>query len=347
MFDFANPLWLLLILVVPLLVWRWLRRPRGTIRFPAADLLAAMPRGRSRLARWAGANGRGATLLLVIIGLAGLRWPDQRTRIPTEGVAIQMLVDVSGSMAEHDFDWNGRPISRLDAVKRVFHLLIVGGEAPDGLAFEGRPNDLVGFVTFATWPESPCPLTLSHSVLLQMLDAEKPRTLPTESRTNIGDAIAWGLHRLAAAPSPRKVLILLSDGEHNVPPPALTPRQAAQLAASLRVPVYAIDAGPDLPPASPEGLELDSEAATAAKLRAAGVQTLQAIAQTTNGRYFRAPDTQSLLAVCRTIDVLERSEIRSFLYRRYYQGYHWAGLAALVLWVGLYLAERTIWRRLP
>src|SRR5207247_2603305 len=83
--------------------------------------------------------------------------------------------------------------------------------------------------TFAARPSLPCPLTLSHSVLLRLLDAEQPRSVPTESQTNIGDAIAWGLHSLPSAAGRRQVLILLSDGEHNVPPPALKPRQAAQL----------------------------------------------------------------------------------------------------------------------
>ena len=48
---------------------------------------------------------RGAMLVALIIALAGPRWPDLRTRIATEGIAIEMLVDVSGSMAEPDFQW--------------------------------------------------------------------------------------------------------------------------------------------------------------------------------------------------------------------------------------------------
>src|SRR5205085_1665629 len=83
--------------------------------------------------------------------------------IPTEGIAIEMLVDVSGSMAQPDFNWQGKPISRLDAVQKVFHLFVEGGAGPGGQRLTGRPEDLIGLVTFATWPESPCPLTLSHA----------------------------------------------------------------------------------------------------------------------------------------------------------------------------------------
>src|SRR5260370_24250079 len=188
--------------------------------------------------------------------MAGTRWPDTGSRIPTEGIAIEMVVDASGSMATPDFEWEGKPISRLEAVKGAFRLLALGGEGPRQSSLPGRPNDLIGLVTFARWPQTSCPLTLSHSVLLRLLDAEKPRSTPTESETNIGDAVAWGLVRLEKTKAKRKVMVLLSDGEHNVPPPALTPRQAAQLAANEGIPIYTIDAGGTS--GTPEGADAKS-----------------------------------------------------------------------------------------
>src|SRR5262249_39710738 len=155
-------------------------------------------------ARWGGALLRGAALLALALAAAGPRVPDLHTRIDTEGIALMMLVDVSGSMAETDFDWNGQPVSRLQAVKKVFDLFLTGTapDTPDGTQlppmtadFRGRATDLVGLVTFATRPETRCPLTLSHSVLLNELKAEEPRRVPGESETNLSDAIAVGLHR--------------------------------------------------------------------------------------------------------------------------------------------------------
>src|SRR5438093_9035364 len=221
-----------------------------------------------------------------------------------------MVVDVSGSMAEPDFKWQDASITRLEAVKRAFTLFVSGGEGVDGEQLEGRPDDLIGLVTFATRPQSTCPLTLSHSALLRILATEEPRSLPTESQTNIGDAIAWGLKRLESAGSGRKVIVLLTDGEHNVPAPALKPRQAAQIAARLQVPIYTIDAGGETPPPS-------------ASDRAEAERSLHAVAKITGGQYFRAHDSQTLLAVCRAIDHLERQPIQSFQYRRYSEGYPW------------------------
>jgi Ca-activated chloride channel family protein len=342
MFHFANPSLLLLALAVPPLAWWLLRQRGGALRYPATAALAALPAGRGRWARYGGVGLRSLALLLLVAALAGPRWPDRRTRIDTEGIAIQMVVDVSGSMAEPDFDWDG-PLTRLEAVKRAFRLFVAGGDA-EGTHFEGRANDLIGLVTFATRPESACPLTLSHSVLLKILDDERPRSIPGESETNVSDALVMGLQRLRAAGPRRKVMVLLSDGEHNVTPPPsdMTPRQASQVAANLGVRVYCIDAGGD----GSSVLEPGARADTLAN-RAEGARTLQEVAHITGGRCFSARDTKSLLAVWRDIDALERSDIVSFQYRRYHEGFAAFAVAALALWLAVGALELTVWQRVP
>src|SRR5579884_2055106 len=214
MVQFSHPAALLLLPALPPLLWWWLRRRRAALRYPATGWLTPLPRGRRGwLALWGGAALRGTALALLVVAVANPRWPDQRTRIRTEGIAIDMLVDVSTSMGQEDFDWDGAPVSRLEAARRAFDLFIAGGDGPDGQPFEGRPDDLVGLVLFGHRPEPTCPLTLSHSVLLGMLRDQK--ALPV-SDTNVSDAVVVGVHRLRQARPKRKALIVLSDGEHNV-----------------------------------------------------------------------------------------------------------------------------------
>jgi Ca-activated chloride channel family protein len=332
----AEPVWLLLLPAVPVAVWWWLRQSRGALRYSSTSLLAGLPRGRGERVRRAGAALRAAALVFLIVGLAGPRWPDPGTRIPTEGIAIAMVVDTSGSMANQDYLWDKLPISRLDAVKKAFRLLVEGGQGPGGGRLLGRPQDLISLVTYATRPETACPLTLNHPVLLQILDAQVPRTISTEATTNTGDAIAWALHSLQRTGAKRKVMVLLTDGEHNVPPPALKPRQASQLAGNLAVPIYTIQAGNET---APDGTP--SEEAIKAR------QTLQEIAKMTQGQYFQAADSEGLLEVCNKIDRLEREEIESFQYRRYYEAFVWFGLASLLLWLAVFVLETTVWRVIP
>ncbi len=352
--HFANPVFLVLLTLVPPLLWWWLRRRRNALRHPALGDLASLPPGRAKLARWGPAMFRSLALALLIAALAGPRWPDLQTRIETEGIALMMLVDVSGSMAERDFDWRGEAITRLEAVKKVFGLFVAGGEkfpdvveGVDVTKFQGRPTDRIGLVTFATRPETACPLTLSHSVLLRILNAEQPRTIPGDSETNLSDAVAMGLLRLDAAGPRRKVLVLLSDGDHNVPRPqsGWTPRQAAQVANGLHVPIYTVDAGGSGTTSKERGSRelADSPGET----RAAATRTLEEMAHISQGRYFQARDTQGLLDACRDIDALERAETSSFQYRRYHEGYPWLAAAAFALFGGGLALERTIWRRIP
>jgi Ca-activated chloride channel family protein len=338
---FTTAEFLLLALALPCLIWWWQRQRGEALRFPATGWLGGLPSGRGAWARRGGLALRALTLLLLIVALAGPRWPDHRTRIETEGIALAMTVDVSGSMAEKDFDWQWQRIERLEAVKRAFGLFVQGGDA-DGDHFEGRPSDLIALVTFATRPESPCPLTLSHGVLLKAMEEERPRGVP-DSQTNISDAILLATQRLNAGGSRRKVMILLSDGEHNVtaPPSGMTPRQAAQVAGNLGIRVYTIDAGGDSPTIQEVG------GADSVTNRVEGLRTLQEVAQITGGRCFPAHDTRSLLAVCHEIDGLERSDIASFQYRRYYEGFAWFALAALGSWLLLNVLELTVWQRIP
>jgi Ca-activated chloride channel family protein len=337
MFQFARPWLLLLLLAVPPLVWLWLRQRRGTLTFPDTGVFAALPRGRGRFARAGGASLRALVLVLLVLAMAGPQLADWRSRVPTEGIAITVILDVSGSMATRDFIWEDKAISRLEAAKLAMHTFV-----------ENRPNDLIGLVTFATRPESTCPLTLSHSVLLQLLKVEEPRSVPGESETNISDAIVLGLHRLESAHARRKVAVLLSDGEHNVrhPQSNWTPRQAAQIAGNLNIPIYTIDAGSDsggedYPGATPV------DPALRAQQRASAERTLRSVASISGGRYFEARDTKTLLEVCKEIDRLEKQEIRSFQYERYYEGYPWFGLAAFMLLISLQVLEKTLWQRIP
>lgn len=337
--DLVNPLALLLLLGVPPLVWWWLRPGRAALRYPDTRPLDAMPCGRSLMARRGGAALRAAGLSFIILALAGPRWPDAGSRIPTEGIAIAMVVDVSGSMAETDFDWKGERISRLDAAKRAFRLFIEGGAGPDGEQLKGRANDLISLVAFGTRPESICPLTLNHEVLLHLLNDQQPRGA-LEGQTNIGDAITWALIRLRSAGSWRKIIVLLTDGEHNVPPPALKPRQAAQLAGNLGIPIYVIDAGSDEPGTAEAGAR-----ETSAVDRLNAKKTLQDVAKMTGGLAFEARDGKALVNACKRIDELEKQRTLSFQYRRYVDLYPWLGMASLVCWVLVIGLEATFWRK--
>jgi Ca-activated chloride channel family protein len=339
--EFADP-WFLLLLPAPvvLLLWR-LRHRRAALRFPATPLLAGVPR--ARIPTIVGEGLRFLAVLAAALALSGPRMPDLKTRLPVEGIAIVFVLDTSGSMQDANFIWdaNSAPISRAEAARRAFRLFVAGGDGPDGTHFDGRSTergtDAVGLVTFTNWPHPVCPPTLNHSVLLNILEHVEPPTA-RDTGTNVGDAIAEGVIRLDRVTARRKVLVLLSDGEHNIDlrdegRQPLKPRQAASLAANLGIPIYTIDAGGE------PGLN-DTN-------RLLGQQINRSVAEMTGGRSFTANDGQQLLDVCKQIDAMERQPIVGFVYRRYHEFYPWLALAALALAALAFTLEQTIWRRIP
>jgi Ca-activated chloride channel homolog len=200
-------------------------------------------------------------------------------------------------MEEADFPWsNAEPkLSRKEAAERVFQKFVTG-----------RPNDAIGLVTFALTPYPVCPPTLQHEALLKCLYDARPRGI-LEAGTNVGDAIAQGLILLENAPTTRRVLILLTDGEHNFDRDdpdrkPLRPLQAAQLAANLQIPIHTIDTGP----------------VTDSPQRAAGRSIHQSIAERTGGLAFAANDGDALTAAGETLNRYEIAPIPSPIYRRYH-----------------------------
>lgn len=337
--ELARPEWLWLLLLLPPLVWWWTRRRRVALRYPLADALAALGEGRANRTRWLGLLGRVVALALGVLALAGPRWPDEQTRLQTAGIGLMLLVDVSGSMAERDFTWDGVPTSRLEAVQRAFRLLLAGGTTPDGVAFAGRPTDLAGLLAFASRAETTVPPTLSHSVLLRELDGLKPQSDPRRAWTNLTDAILLGLDRLEPLGDRPKALVLLTDGVQTVDPApsGWRPRQAAQAAQALGVPIYVLDAGGDV-----AGLDAEAKAR-----RQEAVYLMQEVARLSGGRYLAANDSAALVEACRTFDRMKPTMRLSFQYLRYHEAYPWVLLAALGVLVVVLALERTRWRSLP
>ena len=131
----------------------------------------------------------------MIVALARPQRGIEEFRLHTEGIAIQMCIDRSGSMAALDFNLDGRQVNRLAVIKRVFHDFVMGkGKLP------GRPDDLIGLITFGGFVEPKCPLTLDHGALIQVLDAvEIPH--PDLRQPRAGDQPAAVAGRFGRRPS--------------------------------------------------------------------------------------------------------------------------------------------------
>ena len=117
---------------------------------------------------------------MLVIALARPQHGKEEFRIRAEGIAIEMVVDRSGSMQAMDFELDNKRATRLAVVKKVFQ-----GFRQRRRRAAGRPDDLIGLVDFGGFAEAKCPLTFDHGALLQLLDTVKIAEPIYDSRGNM------------------------------------------------------------------------------------------------------------------------------------------------------------------
>ncbi len=240
-----SPWYLLLLLLLPWVVWRlFARRRKLAVRYSSIEIAKQVrPTIRQRLT-WLPRALTVAAILFLILGMARPREGRQQTVAESEGIAIELVVDRSGSMQAMDFQIGGEHVDRLTAIKNVAGKFVLGEEG-DELA--GRFNDLVGLITFAGYADGVTPPTLDHSFLVSQLNDLRIVNDRREDGTAIGDALALSVEKLNALDERQqekvrsKVVILLTDGENNAG--EMSPHQAAELAQTMGIKVYTIGVG--------------------------------------------------------------------------------------------------------
>jgi len=362
--SFNAPYAFFLLLLIPLLLW--LRRlggggkRRASIRFSSTRNAAQAGRSLRQRFVFLPVLLRLGAIGLVVVAIARPQKGLEQVRDVNQGIAIEMVVDRSSSMgAEMVFE--ERRMNRLEIVKEVFEDFVLGDQKKGRFRGKlgGRPNDLVGMVSFARYAETTCPLTLGHGALPRFLDAVKlanPRS--QEDGTALGDAVALAAARLKKAEEElarqaperadkyeikSKVMILLTDGRQTAG--KRDPVEAARLAKEWGIKIYTIAVGN-------EEAVVAQDTIFGAFLRGrpgqdADSQTLQAVADETGGRFFEAQNARALEGIYAEIDQLERSKIESLRFMDYKELFLPFALAAFVLLGIEALLSCTVFRKIP
>jgi Ca-activated chloride channel family protein len=258
-----------------------------------------------------------ATVTLLIIAIARPREGRQQTVTRNDGIAMELVVDRSGSMQAMDFHLNEEPVDRLTAIKNVVGKFVLGGDT-----LKGRFSDLIGLVTFAGFADAQVTPTLDHHFVLARLDQLGIVTTRGEDGTAIGDAISLAVEKLngldmrsKTSHVKSKVIILLTDGENTAG--ELSPVEGAELAQALGIKIYTIGVGTVGEAPIPVIHPLTGRKMFQMMPVNIDEDTLRQVASITGGKYFRAVDTDSLEAIYREIDLLEKTTVESKQYTDY------------------------------
>ncbi len=325
---FANFAYLfLLILLIPYIIWyilKW-KNSQATLQVSDASIYANAPKSYKNYLLHLPFILRILALTFLIIVLARPQSTDRWQNSEIEGIDIMMAVDVSTSMLAEDLKPN-----RLEAAKDVAASFI-----------NGRPNDNIGITLFAGESFTQCPLTVDHSVLLNLIN--NVATGSIQDGTAVGMGIANAVTRLKDSKAKSKVIILLTDGTNNMGD--ISPLTAAEIAKSFGIRVYTIGVGTNgtAPYPYPVGntiqyinvpVEIDEN-------------TLTQIAKTTDGNYFRATSNSKLKEVYEQIDKLERTKLNVKEYSTRHEEYRWFAIIALLCLLLEVLLRNTVLKKLP
>lgn len=311
--SFALPL-VLLLLPLPLLVRGLLpARPpaRASLYVGPATFSAATP-GRAR-DNMPGTLLLAAAWLALVVGLAGPRMAATKDVVTVSGREIMLALDLSGSMAKEDFVLDGKPLSRLDSVKRVAARFVAA-----------RRGDRIGLVIFGDRAYVAQPPTFDVASVARAIETAQ---IGISGRsTAISDGLGMAMRRLLQSDATSKVVVLLSDGVDTSG--KVEAVDAARLAARHSIRVHTIALGPDDLESQPQSRD------------AVDVEALRAMAEAGGGTGFRVRGMEDLEAMAATLDQLEPNPMRRPPLHYWRELWIWPAGAALVLATLLALRRR-------
>lgn len=317
--EFANSgYFLLLTLLIPYLLWYFLCGKGKEPTIKMSDTFAYQHISKSWRIRMIHLPMflRCLVYTLVVIVLARPQTYNSWDNKDAEGIDIMLTMDISASMLTEDVFPN-----RIEVAKEV---------ASDFIS--GRPNDNIGLTIFAGEAFTQCPMTVDHAALLNLLHNVRTDLVVKgliQDGTAIGMGLANSVSRLKDSKAKSKVIILLTDGSNNVG--SISPMTAASIAKKYGIRIYTI------------GLGKESEG----DLGAIDYKTLQNIAVSTNGEFYRAQSQAELSKIYQDIDKLEKTKLRVKAYSHLHEAYMPFAWLALFLFCLDLLLRLKVFRRLP
>lgn len=268
---------------------------------------------------------------------------------PREGIALYIVADHSGSMQEQITIRNTEGFSQ--KVTKIKMLKEVTAEF-----IEGRPNDLIGLITFARAAQVLAPLTLDHQIILDELKKLEIVKDPAQDGTSIGYALYKAASLITATRHfaqelikegksyydiKHSVIILVTDGlqdpsklDYGNPLRTMEPEDAAAYAKQQNIRIYIINVDPSFN--------------TAEFLPQRHV--MQRTAESTGGKFFMFDGATNLQEVFDEINQIEKSRIKqnlpSSLFQRVSFYPYMVALGLLCLLLGC-LLESTWLRQSP
>ena len=331
--EFVNKeYFLLLLLLIPYLIWYLLYRKKSEPTIRMSDTFAYQYAPKSLRVRLIGMPMllRLIAFALIVVALARPQTHNSWGQRTVEGIDIMLAMDVSTSMLAEDLKPN-----RIEAAKSVASEFI-----------SGRPDDNIGLTIFAGEAFTQCPMTTDHASLINLLQNVRTDIAARgliEDGTAIGMGLANAVGRLKDSKAKSKVVILLTDGSNNTGD--ISPLTAASIASKFGIRVYTIAIGSKT--LAPYPVQVGGTTQYVNMRADVDVKTLEEIASTADGHFYRATNTAELKKIYADIDKLEKTKMDVKKFSKRYDAFQPFVLAAFIAMLLEVLLRLVVFRRIP
>ena len=334
MFQFANPQYLYLLIILPFLIGGFILlnikkrkdvQKLGNLKL-VKRLMPELSLKRSYLKFWL----IFATIVFGIVVVARPQFGTKIEKIDKQGIELVIAMDVSNSMLARDVTPD-----RLSRAKQILQRII-----------DERKNDKIAIVVFAGEAYVQLPMTSdvqSAKIFLENID---PSLVPVQG-TVIGSAINIAMNSFTSDQDVDKSIILITDGESHEGNGVEMAQQAAEAGIQVNVVGLGLPEGAPVPvSANSNEVKKDNEGnPVVTKLNE---QMCKEIAQAGKGMYVRADNSNNALKSLQAeLDKLQKKNIEGVAYSEYdekFQFFAWFMLSLLFIEICIFDKKNRLFR---
>ncbi|MDR1746911.1 MAG: VWA domain-containing protein [Tannerella sp.] len=323
MFRFANPDFLYLLLVLPVLVTFYIiagiNRRKAIRKYgnPALlqQLMPEVSPKRQHLKFWI----LFAAVAALIFVIAGPQFGSKLETVKRNGVEIMVCLDVSNSMMAEDIKPN-----RLEKAKQMLAKMT-----------DGFSNDKVGLIVFAGDAFTQLPITSDYISAKMFLSSINPSMVSSQG-TAIGEAINLAMRSFTPNEKSGKTILVITDGENHEGDAVKAAIAASEKNIKINVVGIGLAQGAPIPLPGTNNFMKDKEGNVV--VTQLNEKMCQEIAAAGKGIYVRADNTNSALRTLQSeIDKMDKTELDSKVYSEYDEQFQMLAWIALIFLIAEYL----------
>lgn len=302
MFSFANPEYLYLLLLLPIvagLFWLSQRaKAKKIAKFGRAGVVKELMPEQSKYKPWIRLTVELVLLATIVVILARPHGGAQETNTTMKGIEVMICLDVSNSMNAASDD-DAPDVSRLQRSKQVLEKLI-----------DRITGNKVGLIVFAGNAYMQMPITGDAQSAKMYLSSINTDMVPTQG-TAIGAAINMACQCFSSNPRTQKTIIVITDGENFEDDAVSSAEDARKKGISVNVVGIGSVNGSPVPTADGEVLTDENGSPAISKLNEKGAME---IAKGGKGVYVTGAASDAVDALNDQLMKLSKTDLGSYNY---------------------------------